>query len=74
MSRKKAQMAESHSERRYRVGDRVSFTFGLSRVTGVMVEDRGVIGSGGRRLYRIEAPFGERPLVIELPAEDLQPA
>ena len=74
MSGKKARTTEPQADRRYRVGGRVWFTFGLSRVTGVIVEDRGIIGPGGRRLYRIEAPFGGENLVAELPAEKLQPA
>ena len=42
---------------------------------GFIVEDRGAIGVGGRRLYRIEAPLdAEDPLVLELPDEQLQPA
>ena len=63
----------AQSSRRYRVSDRVLFTFGLSHVTGVIVEDRGAIGYGGRRLYRIEASFGGEPLVAELPDERLEP-
>ena len=58
-----------------RVGSRVSFLFGRDRVTGFVIEDRGAIGRGGRRLYRIEVPFdGEAPLVTEMPADQLQPA
>ena len=63
------------SERRYRVGDRVSFLLVQRRLTGVIVEDRGAIGVGGRSLYRVEVPMeGEEPLVGEFPASLLQPA
>jgi len=67
--------AEPQTDRRFRVGSQVSFLFGQDRLKGFIVEDRGVIGAGGRRLYRIEAPLdAEEPLVLELPAEQLQPA
>ncbi len=51
-----------------RVGSRVSFLWGISKIEGRIVEDRGAIGIGGRRLYRIEAPLslGDQ-VVIELP-------
>jgi primosomal protein N' len=66
---------ESQMEPHYPVGSQVSFLFGQDRVTGLVVEDRGAIGVGGRHLFRIEAPLdSEPPLVLELPAEQLQPA
>jgi hypothetical protein len=37
----------------FRVGDRIRFTYGVTPVEGVIVEDRGHIGVGGRRLWRI---------------------
>ena len=60
----------------FRVGSQVYFIFGRSRMKGVITEDRGAIGAGGRRLFRVEAPFGpdEPPLIGEFPAEALQPA
>jgi len=63
------------SERKFRKGDRVRFQFGIYPVEGIVKEDRGPIGIGGRRLYRVEFPFGllsESPSQIELPAERLQ--
>ena len=70
----KTQQAQQ-TNRRFRVGDKVTFQFVYNRLTGVVVEDRGTIGAGGRHLYRVEAPFdGGNPLVTELPADELQPA
>jgi hypothetical protein len=45
-------------------------------VEGAIVEDRGPIGVGGRRLFRIEFSLDAYtpPLAIELPAEDIKPA
>jgi hypothetical protein len=62
-------------ERKFRKGDRVRFRFGIYPVEGIIKEDRGPIGIGGRRLYGVEFPFGlhaESPSYIELPAERLQ--
>ena len=57
--------------RRFRVGDRVRFEFGVERVTGTIVEDRGPIGVNGRRLYAIQFKMDRRgePMRVELPAE-----
>ncbi len=63
------------SEIKFRKGDRVKFQFGIYPVEGVVKEDRGPIGRGGRRLYLVEFPFGlhvESPSHIELPAERLE--
>ena len=59
----------------YHVGDRVVFRFGATDRTGVVIEDRGSIGVGGRRLFRIRSeddPYF--PFEIELPAVEMQPA
>lgn len=60
---------------RLRVGGRVTFNLGGRRFAGVIVEDRGPIGAGGRRLYVVRAqidPTGET--VFELPADELYAA
>jgi hypothetical protein len=53
----------------------VTFNLGGRRFAGVIVEDRGPIGAGGRRLYVVRAqidPTGET--VFELPADELYAA
>jgi hypothetical protein len=60
------------SERRFRKGDVVEFDHGIYHVQGVVKEDRGPIGIGGRRLYLIEyrrGPKSESVHETELPAE-----
>lgn len=60
---------------RIRMGRTVRFRFGIRRIEGVVVEDRGPLGIGGRRLYRVEflvEPCADSPSYIELPAEDLE--
>lgn len=48
---------------RLTVGDRVTFTLGVTQFPAVIVEDRGAIGYQGRRMLRI------RPLDEELTSE-----
>lgn len=64
-------------ERRFQRGDRVNFKFGLRFVEGEVIEDRGPIGVGGRRLYGIRFQpdvEADGTFVIELPAGYLGPA
>jgi hypothetical protein len=57
---------------KFRIGDMVSFPRGDGRVTGKIVEDRGGLGIGGRRLYGIKFEFypGEERYT-EVPEVDL---
>jgi hypothetical protein len=59
----------------YREGDRVRFRFGTVPVEGVIVEDRGNLGGGGRRLYGVKFRPDEvsDEIYLELPVEDLEP-
>ncbi len=60
-------------KRVFHVGNMVRFHFGPNKVNGVVKEDRGPIGVGGRRLYRIQ--FSLEPhhqSAIELPADELE--
>jgi hypothetical protein len=51
------------------IGDAVSFDYGGLTIVGRVVEDRGPIGVGGRRLFRVrvEMEAGADPTFIELP-------
>jgi hypothetical protein len=61
------------AEQHFRAGDRVRFPFGAGKVTGLVKEDRGPIGVGGRHLFLIQLPFDdEYPSFVELPGEDLE--
>ncbi len=58
---------------RLRVGTAVTIRWGLQNVRGVITEDRGAIGIGGRRLYRVDVDLGESSLVVmELPASEIE--
>jgi len=53
----------------------VSFSLGGRRFLGLIIEDRGPIAAGGRRLYVVRAqldPVSES--VLELPADELRAA
>ncbi len=61
------------NERELRIGVNVRFTYGHRELIGNIMEDRGPIGKGGRRLYRIT--FQSEPghhSEIELPADSLK--
>ncbi len=56
-----------------RIGNRVLFSWGRHQIEGCIVEDRGNIGVGGRRLYRIEADLEPgNHITIELPRDMFQ--
>ena len=61
--------------RKFRVGDRVRFTFGFEEVEGTVEEYRGPLGPGGEDIYRIHMPrdYAE-PMVFELLVSQLTPA
>lgn len=61
---------------RFRVGDWVSLLYGPRRVRAQIIEDRGLLGMKGRRLYRIrlESEQGEESTAFEVPEEGLEPA
>lgn len=56
------------------VGSRVKLRFGVNDVTATVIEDRGNIGVGGRRLLRVrlEIPSTNEPIELEVPAEDVK--
>jgi hypothetical protein len=61
-------------ESRFHRGDRVRFRLAGRSLHGLVKEDRGPIGIGGRRLYLIEFQAEpESPSQVELPAEQLEP-
>jgi hypothetical protein len=70
MGKKKS---EGKAERpRFKKGDRVQFEFTYGPVEGVIIEDRGTIGRGGRRLYGVQFPMSPDLMsYLELGDEDL---
>lgn len=68
-------MARSSGRPKYRVGDQVRLQFGLEYVIGTIVEDRGKLGVGGRRLYGVRFKYDlDNTIYTEVPEEDLTSA
>jgi len=58
---------------RFRAGDPVTFLYGLEKVAGEIVEDRGRLGDFGRRLYRVRINVGQDDeSTFEIPEEDIE--
>ncbi len=58
---------------RFRVGDPVKFLYGIDKVAGEILEDRGSLGDYGRRLYRVRINAGqEDESSFEIPEEDIE--
>ena len=45
----------------FKVGDAVTFVMGAHRARGVVIEDRGPLRAGGRRLYRLQVDVAPAP-------------
>ena len=59
---------------RFKYGDRVHYRFGEELLDAVVVEDRGGLGIGGRRLYGIRFYLSPDNIAYtEVPAEKLAP-
>ena len=58
-----------------KVGQRVAVRVGAGTIRGVLIEDRGTIGVGGRRLWRVRelgaSNSQEPPREFELPADQI---
>ena len=58
-----------------RVGDRVRFQLGGRRLSGIIVEDRGPIAAGRKRLFVVRAHLDKvTESVFELPSDELSAA
>lgn len=57
-----------------RVGSRVKLDFAGREVTGTVIEDRGPLGVGGRRLLRVRLEWSgvAEPIEIEIPESELR--
>lgn len=57
----------------YGEGDRVRLLWGVTPVEGVVIEDRGNLGVGGTRMYRVRLQLDEitDPIETSVPADDL---
>jgi hypothetical protein len=59
---------------RFQIGDRVLVELARRKVDGVIVEDRGPFGVGGRRLYYVEIPIDpDEPMHSMFQEEEIEP-
>lgn len=57
---------------RFRLGDWVTFQYGVRPVFAQIIEDRGPIGADGRRLYRIRLDQDlNEPVSFEMPEDEM---
>ncbi len=74
MPRKHAAGRSSRKAVSLRVGGRVYWRGLFNKVPARIIEDRGNIGVGGRRLYRIQVrDTGSADRTFEVPAQELTP-
>ncbi len=58
---------------KFRVGDRVRLKYGFRGVVAEVIEDRGRIGAGGRRLYTVKFRVDDGDdYITERPEESLE--
>lgn len=57
---------------RLSVGNHISLNFGGRQVQGEIIEDRGPLAAGGRRLYRVRVMIlPDESLAFELPEDEI---
>jgi hypothetical protein len=62
-----------HTNEPPRVGEAVRIKFGHHTLRGTVVEDRGPIGAGGRRLFRVQMETAPDEIeVVEVPADEIE--
>jgi hypothetical protein len=67
-------MNRKQPKRRYQVGDHIRFRWDIQLIPGVVIEDRGNLGVGGRQVVRIRAKLSPEtePREFELAEDDIQ--
>ncbi len=75
MAKKKSRTVDWGKPAKFKPGDHIRFEYAVEVVDGLIIEDRGPIGVGGRRLYGIT--FNKNPgqdSYIEMPEEEIMAA
>jgi hypothetical protein len=58
----------------FQVGDWVRFQYGVQQVPGVIIEDRGLLGFGGCRLYHVNVPIDpDEPMLCLVDEDQMEP-
>jgi hypothetical protein len=60
--------------RRYRVGDKIQFPWGADMLQGLVIEDRGNLGVGGRQIVRLRTQYDAyaEPVEFELSEDHIE--
>ncbi|HEY8666872.1 MAG TPA: hypothetical protein VIL86_09415 [Tepidisphaeraceae bacterium] len=60
--------------KKWKLGDEAEVRLGATVWRALVVEDRGHLGVGGRRLWRVQllAEAQDPPLFVEVPEEDME--
>lgn len=57
----------------YKIGDRVRYRDGITRFEGTITEDRGPLGTGGRRIYQVLVPITySDPMIFEMREDEIE--
>jgi len=71
-AKKKATRKKESRRRRFKVGDRVRFKLVDRRVSGVIIEDRGMLAAGPQPLYAVRThPDKYNESIFEMPEDEL---
>jgi len=71
-AQKKPARKKESQRRRFKVGDRVRFKFVNRRVSGVIIEDRGMLAAGPQPLYAVRTRLDEyNESIFEMPEDEL---
>jgi len=71
-AQKKPARKKESRKRRFKVGDRVRFKFVNRRVSGVIIEDRGMLAAGPQPLYAVRTRLDEyNESIFEMPEDEL---
>lgn len=71
-AKKAARKKKEPRKRRFKVGDRVRFKLVDRRVSGVIIEDRGLLAAGPQPLYTVRTHLDKyNESIFELPADEL---
>jgi hypothetical protein len=69
-----SRVARKKKSKMVRVGSRVAFVLGVDEVKGTVIEDRGLLAVGRKRLWRVQLDWKvvAEPVVVEIPESEIR--